>query len=143
MTERGREEVIDDWLVINWQDLNTRTRKSKPQPGDLGPRELATQLQLTIRVPDVELPTLDAEVEVPAPRVEASELEDVDAEDVPDWQDVADELVERYGTDDWDARDVKALTVETLEEAAERPDVDDVQDHIRSALRERQWGDGE
>lgn len=134
-----RELVVENWLVIDWENASTRTRKGEPGPSDLGPREIATQLRLHITIPEIDVPTPEADIEVPAPKVEATELEDVDAEDVPGWQDVADELISRYDiAGDTDTNSVNAVTLETLQEASEKPDVREVRTYVRREIHERE-----
>ena len=130
----GKHEQIENWLIINWKAGSTRTRKSRPSASDLGTHELSTRLALDIIIPEVEVPELTATVEVPQPRVEAAAMDDVDADDVPDWQDVADEVLDespgaRPDDDDY-------LTLEVLRRTPDNPDVDDVRRYISRGIRE-------
>jgi len=136
----GREETIENWLVINWREGTTRTRKSKPDPSSLGTHEISTSLTLNVTIPEVETPELRADVEVPQPRVEASELSDLEAEDSPDWMDVADEVVDdNHEADPYD--EVDRLVVSVLEDAPGRPDVDEVKRYLQTQLREVHRGE--
>lgn len=133
------EHQIQNWLIINWKDPSTRTRKSEPKASDLGTHELATELTLDVVIPEVDVDSLHARVEVPTPRVEQSEIEGLDAEDAPDWQDVADEAVgqffERHDTwADW--RDLSdKFTLNVIRNAPSRPPVEKVQGYLRTRVR--------
>jgi len=136
----NREETIQNWLVINWREGTTRTRKSKPDPSSLSTHELTTSLTLNVKIPEVNVPELVADVEVPQPRVEASELSDLEAEDSPDWMDVADEIVDDHPeADPFD--EVDRLVVAVLEEAPGKPDVEEVKRYLQQQLRELQRGE--
>jgi hypothetical protein len=135
------EKEIRNWLVINWQDGSTRTRKSKPSASSLGTHELATELTLDIHIPEVDVDELRARVEVPKPRVEQTALNDVDAEDAPDWMDVADERIQAFINDhgrDWAAfrERFDSMVVSVLTDAPTRPPVEDVRDYLRQTVRE-------
>lgn len=130
---------VQNWLIINWKEGATRTRKSKPDQSKLGTHEIATRLDLDVVIPKVNVPDLAARIEVPAPVVQTAALEDVDADDLPDWQSTArDVLSERMDDgvpmDDLE-NNVDSLVVETLERAPGRPDVEDVRQDITTRLR--------
>lgn len=141
VTDGGaREETIKNWLIINWKQGSTRTRKSKPEPSSLGTHELATSLTLNVTIPEVDVPELVADVDVPQPRVEASELSDLEVEDSPDWMDVADAVVD----DNPDANpldEIDRLAVTVLEDAPNRPDVAEVKHYLQTQLRELNRGE--
>jgi hypothetical protein len=141
------EKTIHNWLIINWQDGSTRTRKSEPSPSSLGTHELATELRLDVVIPEVDVDELRARVEVPKPRVEQTALDDMDADDAPDWMDVADdrlaEFFDRAGYD-WSAwREAKAaVVVDILDNAPTRPPVADVKTYanrqVKQTIRDHQ-----
>ena len=139
METDGRTEQIENWLIINWKSGSTRTRKSEPSASDLGTHELATRLGLEIIIPEVEVPELSATVEVPQPRVEAAALDDVDAEDAPDWHDVVEEVLSESPEATRDDADSVALKV--LERAPDRPNVKTVHREVTRALRQREVQD--
>lgn len=135
------EKEIHNWLVINWRDGSTRTRKSKPSASSLGTHELATELTLDIHIPEVDVDELRARVEVPKPRVEQTALDDVDADDAPDWMDVADEEIQEFINAhgrDWSAfrERLDTMAVSVLTDAPTRPPVEDVRDYLRQTVRE-------
>lgn len=143
------EETIQHWLIIDWQNSNTRTRKSKPAASDLGTHELATELTLDVIIPEVDVDELRATVEVPKPRVEQTALADADADDAPDWMDVADEVVddflERHGYDWsewWENED--SYLLEAVEQSPTNPPVDDLRqycdDKVRDAITDAEEG---
>jgi hypothetical protein len=141
VTDGGaREQTIQNWLVINWQEATTRTRKSKPDPSSLGTQELATSLTLTVTIPEVEMPDLVADIEVPQARVEASELSDLSVEDSADWRDVADAVVDEHPDAD-PFEDLDRLVVAVLEDAPGRPDIEEVKRYLRSQVRQATRGE--
>lgn len=138
MSEGGRDaetREITNYLIVDWDSGSTRTRKSEPSASDLGPRELATELNLDIIVPEVTMPELHATVEVPQPRVESAQMDDLDAEDAPDWHDIADEFLAREPEADVD--DTESLALDVIEAAPGRPEVRDVVDYLRRELTDR------
>lgn len=62
------------YLVINWRDDDVRYRKTPPE--NPGPQELAIPLELTINVPEVQVPTIEAAIDVPAAKVEQSVIDE-------------------------------------------------------------------
>lgn len=133
--EDARTETIENWLIINWKEGNTRTRKGEPDQRKLGTHEIATRLQIDVVIPEVEIPELAARVEVPGPQVETAVLDDLDEEDLPDWKSVADDVLrDRLGDDGADIEDLKDamsdMVVQTLQDAPGRPDVDDVEGYL-------------
>lgn len=138
--DETREESIENWLILNWKEGTTRTRKSEPDQRKLGTHEIATRLKIDVVIPKVEVPELAARVEVPGPQVETAVLDDVDEADLPDWKDVADEVfsdaIDPNPTDAELRGHVDAMVVETLQDAPGRPDVSDVRSYLsRKAKR--------
>lgn len=143
--DETREESIENWLILNWKEGTTRTRKSEPDQRKLGTHEIATRLKIDVVIPKVDVPELAARVEVPGPQVETAVLDDVDEADLPDWKDVADDVFE-------DAVDpnpteaelrgyVDAMVVETLQDAPGRPDVSDVRSYLSRKSKRYERGD--
>lgn len=142
--DETREERIENWLILNWKEGTTRTRKSEPDQTKLGTHEIATRLAIDVVIPEVEIPELAARVEVPGPQVATAVLDDVDEDDLPDWTDYAADAVEEKreafldvqdedrGRDAWNAL-VNEVVLDVLRDAPGRPDVDSVRrvvDHM-------------
>jgi Asp-tRNA(Asn)/Glu-tRNA(Gln) amidotransferase B subunit len=143
---------ITGWLVVDWRDGSHRTRQSKPSASELRTNELIAELQIDVDVPDVDIPTLAVEIDVPEPRVHAATLEALDDEDLPNWTDVADDVLERnidriQEDDPTNMTDViHALVGETLVDADARPDPDQVREYIADFVfdnRHNDNGDGD
>jgi len=130
---------VTNWLIINWKEGTTRTRKSKPDQSKLGTHELATRLDLDVVIPKVDVPDLAAKVEVPAPIVQTAALEDIDEEDLPDWKAAANDVVsERADADDRPdtlGDQLDSMVVETLQRAPGRPDVEEVRNYLDRTIR--------
>ena len=137
------DKKINGWLIVDWKDGSHRTRQSKPSKGELTANELTAKLSVDVSVPEVEVPTLAVEIDVPEPQVYAATLEALDNEDLPDWSDVANNKVEgnRVAFEQADSapewkQAVDETTVDTLREAQGRPDVDNVREYVeRTAQR--------
>lgn len=82
MTETT-EKQFSGYIVVNWKEEDVRHRKSKPSNGDLSPFEVAVKHDLTVEVPEMEIPTLSTTLQVPEVQVKeaVSELTDVDYEE--------------------------------------------------------------
>ena len=133
---------IHNWLVIDWRNDSTRTRKSEPDPSQLGTHEIATEVHLDVVIPEVEIDELTARVEVPQPRVEATELEDLDEDDVDDWRDVADDELDYFAencTLSWDMwrTERSDYILRIIDKAPGRPSVDDVREYCDDWIREQ------
>lgn len=129
---------IAAWLVVDWRSGSTRTRKSKPANQELGTNELLAELAIEVAVPEVDVPTLAARIEVPEPRVQAATLEALDEEELPDWTDTAAEVVEEHcdrvadpGPDEWT---VEQLSFRVLERDPGRPDPELVSEFVQDLL---------
>lgn len=135
------DKDITGYLIVDWRDETHRTRKSKPAASELGANELLAELDISVSVPEVDVPTLAAQIEVPEPRVHAATLEALDDEDLPDWTDVADEVIhnaaDRGRIDSADS--MVGLSYElvgrVLSDASGRPDPDLVGEYVDDQLR--------
>lgn len=130
-------KTITSWLVIDWKSENSRTRKSKPSASELGTNELLAELNVEVEIPDVEVPTLALEIDVPEPQVHAATMEALDEEELPDWTDTAVEVVDERVDDVAEAMDdpdpisvADQLTTQVLIDAQGRPDPEHVRDYL-------------
>lgn len=135
------EKNITGYLIVDWRDETHRTRKSKPSASELGANELLAELDIRVSVPEVDVPTLAAQIEVPEPRVHAATLEALDDEDLPDWTDVADEVIQDAAergrieaTDDRIGLSYE-LVGRVMASANGRPDADLVNEYVDDQLR--------
>ena len=134
------KKQIHNYLVIDWKNESTRTRQTEPRASDLGANEVMTEVTIDVVIPDVQVDELTARVEVPQPRVEATELDDLDADGVVDWQDVADEVLEDFADvfgwsrEEW-AGEEDQYILRIMEGAPGRPEVDEVRSYCRDEVR--------
>lgn len=133
----SKEKTIDGYLVVDWKKGSHRTRKSKPSAGELGTNELLAELKVNVTVPEVDVPTLAVDIDVPEPQVFAATMEALDDEDLPDWTDVANDVVNTHADDIQDItsqaeqRDlVDTLTTRTLLDVNTRPEPDQVRRYV-------------
>lgn len=132
-----QEKTITGWLVVDWKKEQHRTRKSKPSATDLGSNELLAELKVNVSVPDVDVPTLAVDIDVPEPQVFAATMEALDDEDLPDWTDAANDVVNDHAdaiqdvTSQAEQRDlVDTLTTRTLLSVNTRPEPDQVRRYV-------------
>lgn len=129
-------KTIKQWLIIDWKTGNTRTRKSKASQSELGTNELQAKIDIEVNVPEVDIPSLALEIDVPEPQVYAATLEAIDDEDLPDWAESANEVIEQDRVAIQNAADgdldriAESLTARTLLETPGRPDPEHVRDYI-------------
>lgn len=100
------DKTITGWLIVDWKNETHRTRKSKPNASELGANEMVSKLKVDVTVPEVEVPTLKAKIDVPKPQVHAAELETLDGDELPNWTNIADEMI--------DARSEDVIEAETV-----------------------------
>jgi len=131
-------KTIQAYLIVDWKQGATRTRTTEPSASELGTNELVTPITLDVIVPEVQVEELSARIEVPEPRVIETDMADRDAQDIPGWQEIADEylapLREAHdpGAEWLDERD--AILVEVLQEAPGRPDIEDVSEYCERQI---------
>lgn len=94
MSDDVKTKTIEGWLVFNWKDGSHRTRKSPPD--STGTYEIATPLEITVEIPEIDVPELAAKVQVPQPQVQTAVVESIDDEAFPDWSDVAEAELEAH-----------------------------------------------
>jgi len=140
------EKTITGWLVVDWRDGSHRTRKSKPKKSELGANELLAELNIDVHVPEVDVPTLAAKIDVPEPRVHAATMEAVSEEDLPDWTEAASAAIDqekvaiRQAANGDLQRIVDSITMRTLEDAPGYPDPELVKEYVGDAVRELREG---
>lgn len=143
------DKKIDGWLVVDWKQESLKARKTKPTVGELGTNELMAKVSVDVSVPDVDIPTLALEIDVPEPKVYAATIEALDDDDLPDWSGVANEKVEANrkalehanNSTEWKGA-VDETTVDVLREFSGRPDVENVREYIVSFAHEMVEHDG-
>lgn len=134
------DKTITAWLVVDWRDGSHRTRKSKPSQRELGTNELLTKVEIDVEVPDVDIPTLAAKIDVPEPRVYAATLDALSDDELPDWTDTANDVIdgemvaiEQASGGDLD-RVIDSITVQTLKQTPGRPDPDLVEQYVQDTV---------
>lgn len=67
------EETTKDYsgfLIVNWRDDNVRYRKTPPNTNKQSPYEIAIPVSVSVAVPSVTVPEIEADIEVPPAEVE-------------------------------------------------------------------------
>lgn len=139
----SNDKTIHGWLVVDWKEESHRTRKNKPGASELGTNELLAELEVNVSVPDVEVPTLAVNIDVPEPQVFAATLEALDDDELPDWSDVANEQVHQERLAFKNAANaqefgnvVDQVTTRVLMEVNSRPDPANVREYVERVARE-------
>jgi len=136
------EKTISGWLVVDWRSGSHRTRKSKPSQSELGTNELLAELSIDVHVPDVEVPTLSAQIDVPEPRVHAATMEALDEQDLPEWTEAANDVIDaeavaiRQAANGDLARIIDSIAMQTLEDAPGLADPELVKDYVSDVVLE-------
>lgn len=99
MSDNSTTKTVTGWLIIDWRKGKHRTRKSKPNASELGANEIMSKLKVEVEIPEVETTTLSTKARVPKPQVHASDLESLDADELPQWSNVADQKIEEFNDD--------------------------------------------
>jgi hypothetical protein len=137
------DKTIGVWLIVDWRKGQTRTRKSEPKASELGTNELKAKVEIDVTVPDVDVPTLSLEIDVPEPRVYAATIEALSDDDLPEWSEVAIDKVEQNQIPFEDAGNapewkeaVDTVSMDTLRDAPGRPDVEAVRHFVDKTARD-------
>lgn len=136
-------KTIDGWLVVDWRRGSHKTRKSKPSQSELGSNELLAKLEIEVNVPDVDTATLAVEIDVPEPQVFSATMEALSDEDLPDWTDAANDVIEQHesqlraasGSPDELGDLVDTMTTRTLLEVNTRPKPERVREYVLETVR--------
>lgn len=131
------DKNITAWLVVDWKSESVKARKTEPHLSELGTNELKAKVDVGVDVPDVDVPTLSLNIDVPEPRVYAATIEALDEEDLPEWADEAIDQVEQRrvafeeagNAPEWSTA-VNDTVVAVLQQAPGRPDVDRVKEFV-------------
>lgn len=139
----SNDKTISGWIVVDWKQETHRTRKSKPSASELGTNELLAKLAIDVSVPDVDVPTLAVDIDVPEPQVYAATLEALDDDDLPDWSDVANDKVHQdrlalKGAENAQefGNVVDQITARVLMEVNSRPDPANVREYVERVATE-------
>lgn len=131
------DKNIEAWLVVDWKKESVKARKTEPHLSELGTNELKAKVDVDVTVPDVSVPTLSLEIDVPEPRVYAATIEALDEDDLPEWADEAIEQVDQRQVEfeqagnapEWSSA-VDSATIAVLRQAPGRPDVERVREFV-------------
>jgi hypothetical protein len=125
---------------VDWKHGSHRTRKSKPD--SLGTNELLAKLSIDLTLPEVDVPELALQIDVPEPQVHAATLEALDEDELPDWSDTAHGIVTNHEDRIRDCDDaleaqnlVDQLTARALFEVQRRPDPKTVRHHVQQLVK--------
>lgn len=128
---------ISAFLVVDWRDEKLKVRKTRPETS---PYEVAVPLDLEIEVPEVDVESLSARLQVPQAHVHKIVQGEVHEEDLQDWQVVAEEVIEEKkpleGPAHTDDGLVDQLLGRVMTQAPGVPDPDGVRAYLQDRLEE-------
>lgn len=131
------DKTITYWLVFDWKKEDVRARKTKPKRSELGTNELLVEGELVVSKPEIEVPKLAAELNIPASRIRRVVAEGMETDtEFPDWFETVDEVFDNH-PDLVDERQVDALVGKVMIEDPGHPDPVDVHDEIQQRIWER------
>lgn len=139
---KGQTKEVEGWLIVDWKQETHRTRKNRPSAGELGTNELLAKLDIEVEVPEVDVPTLAAKIQVPEPHVFTATLDALDDEDMPGWADVVDDVVTDRadeirridGRAEFEGL-VDEMTTRALVSMSTRPDPTNVRERVRTVAQ--------
>lgn len=83
------------YLIIDYRDDEIRLRKTQPSKSERAPTEYPVKVEVTVDVPEMEVPVIEAEYNVPEPKVrEAIEEDFLSSEFDEEYDDVIQSVVE-------------------------------------------------
>jgi len=133
----GETKTIRQYLVVDHVKDRMRARKSKPSSSELGTNEVIVEAKVEVNTrPEPDIPTIAAEVNVSETQVYTATLEALEPEDLPDWTDEAEAVVEEElsGTEDLTTEEQEAvvdeLTTKTMLQTNTRPKTERVRRHV-------------
>ena len=129
------ESTIKYWLVFDWKDEDVRARKTKPNRSSLGTNELLVKGELTVKKPEIEVPTLATELQIPEARIRRVMADGMQVDtDQPDWFITVDEVLEKHT---WmiEEDDPNAATVMVMKEDPGSPPVEAVMDRVKEQMQ--------
>lgn len=144
-TDGGRDgttKTITGYAVVDWKKGKVRSRKTKPKRSELGNNELLAKLKFDVHVPDVDVPTLAAEIEVPEPMVYSATLEALEDREMPEYAQTADSVITEHVDELQDASHdeieqlVDSIVVKTLRETRGRPRIELVEEYVVEVVGE-------
>lgn len=144
--DSGREKTIRGFAIVDWKKGKIRSRQTEPEVSELGSNELLANLRFDVSIPEVDVPTLAAEIDVPEPMVYSATLEALEEREMPEYAQTADRVITAYVDDIQDAGDaelegvVSSIVVRTLRETRGRPRVEVVEEYVNEVVEEIRGG---
>lgn len=140
------QKTITGWLRVDWKQEKVTARQTEPSLSELGNNELLAKYRFTVNIPDVDVPTLAAEIDVPEPMVYSATLEALEDREMPEYAQVADTVIADRVDDIREAGEdeleniIAGITVQTLRETRGRPRLELVEDYISEVAFEIRGG---
>lgn len=140
--KKGKTKTITGYAIVDWKKGDVRSRKTKPTLSELGNNELLANLRFDVHVPEIDIPTLAAEIDVPEPMVYSATLEALDDRELPDYAKTADGVITEVADELLDAEPdeleglVSSIVVQTLRETRGRPRVELVEEYVTDVVEE-------
>lgn len=142
----SKQKTIEGFLRVDWKKEKVTARQTEPSVSELGNNELLAKYRFTVNIPDVDVPTLAAEIDVPEPMVYSATLEALEDREMPEYAQIADTVIADRVDDIRDAGDdgleniIAGITVQTLRETRGRPRLELVEDYVSEVAFEIHGG---
>lgn len=130
------EKTIHYYIVIDYRKEKVKARKTEPNRSDLGTNEMVVKGETTVNEPEVDIPTMASELNVPKSRVRKALADGIDEADIPDWFETVDEVFDTW-PDMVEDEATDALLGKVMIEDPGSPDPEAVREEIQQRLYER------
>lgn len=130
------EKTIHYYIVIDYRKEKVKARKTEPNRSDLGTNEMVVKGETTVNEPEVDIPTMASELNVPKSRVRKALVDGIDEADIPDWFETVDEVFDTW-PDMVEDEATDALLGKVMIEDPGSPDPEAVREEIQQRLYER------
>ena len=112
-----------------------RARKTKPKRSDLGTNEMLVRGEVNVHQPEIEIPEVATDLNVPESRVRRALADGLDEADIPDWFDTVDEVIEDH-PDLLENGEVDALLGKVILADPGSPDPEEVRNELKQRVYE-------
>ncbi|QPL12259.1 hypothetical protein HrrHc1_190 [Halorubrum phage Hardycor1] len=141
------EKTFAGYLIVDYRDDDLRFRKTRPSRGERSPSEYPLKVEVTAEVPEYDVPTLSADLNVPEAQVRAAATEDLlDDANRPEWHDLVDDGLEHFPNRVHEAKKdpqavefddaVSTIVGYVLRNADGYPDPDEVEQAVENAIHD-------
>jgi len=122
-------------MVVDYKKEKVRARKTKPKRSDLGTNEMLVRGEVKVHQPEIDIPEVATDLQVPESRVRRALADGLDEADIPDWFDTVDEVFDEH-PDMVESEAVDALLGKVLLADPGSPDPAEVRQEVQQRIYE-------